>query len=674
LTSPTSAGAGAPAQLGHRQILIAFSGLVLAMLLAALDSTIVSTALPTIVSELGGLEHLAWVVTVYLLAQTIVTPIYGKLGDLYGRKIVLQSAIVLFLIGSALCGLSQNMMQLIVFRAIQGLGGGGLAVTTQAVVGDIVPPRDRGRYQGIFGAVFGLSSIAGPLLGGYFTTHLSWRWIFYINLPLGVAALVVLAATLPSASRRVVRSIDYIGAALLAVLLSAVTLLSDLGGTAYPWSSPMSIGLIGVSVLSLVLFVLAESRAAEPVLPLHLFRQQTFVITSAVGWIVGFALFGSVTYFPLYLQVVKGVSPTGSGMQMVPMMGGMLVASIASGQLISRTGRYKIFPLLGTAVMTVGLFLLSRLTPATSNATASLLMLILGIGLGMVMQVLVIAVQNDVEYRDLGVATSGATLFRLIGGSLGTAILGAVFAAQLSANLARALPAGMSTSAAARNMSVQALLQLPPVARVAYAEAFTSALDTVFLVATIVCGIAFFLTWFLPERPLRATVAAAAGEAGNEAGEAFGRPADEDAVAAQIYAALSSLADRDVQRQHIARIVERAGETLSPLAAWLLVQIERHPDYDPYELARNRAIPSERVTAALEELRSRHLIADKGAGVAAREKLTAAGCEIHDRLVSARRAHLSELAAEWDPATGENVSDYLRNAVRDLIPDARRAS
>src|SRR5712671_530677 len=252
---------GPPAPLSHRQILIAFSGLVLAMLLAALDSTIVSTALPTIVSELGGLERLAWVVTVYLLAQTIVTPIYGKLGDLYGRKIVLQSAIVLFLIGSALCGMSQNMTQLIVFRAIQGLGGGGLAVTTQAVVGDIVPPRDRGRYQGIFGAVFGLSSIAGPLLGGYFTTHLSWRWIFYINLPLGIGALVVLAATLPSLERRVVRSIDYVGAALLAVLLSAVTLLSDLGGSAYPWSSPLLIGLVAVSALSLALFVIVERGA-----------------------------------------------------------------------------------------------------------------------------------------------------------------------------------------------------------------------------------------------------------------------------------------------------------------------------------------------------------------------------------------------------------------------------
>ena len=659
-----------PAPLSHRQILIAFSGLVLAMLLAALDSTIVSTALPTIVSELGGLEHLAWVVTVYLLAQTIVTPIYGKLGDLYGRKIVLQSAIVLFLIGSALCGLSQNMTQLILFRAIQGLGGGGLAVTTQAVVGDIVPPRDRGRYQGIFGAVFGLSSIAGPLLGGYFTTHLSWRWIFYVNLPLGVGAMVVLAATLPSLGRRVVRTIDYAGAALLAVVLSSITLLSDLGGTSYSWSSPLTLGLIGVSVLALVLFTTVERRATEPVMPLHLFRQQTFVITSAVGLIVGFALFGSVTYFPLYLQIVKGVSPTTSGMQMVPMMGGMLVTSIMSGQLISRTGRYKVFPLIGTAVMTGGLFMLSRLTPSSSNAAAALLMLVLGVGLGMVMQVLVIAVQNDVEYRDLGVATSGATLFRLIGGSLGTAILGAIFAARLNANLSRLLPPG----AAPHNMSVQGLLRLPAAARSAYSEAFTGALGTIFLVATVVCGIGFVLTWLLPERPLRATVAASARDAGNEAGEAFARPSDEDSVAAHLYASLSSLADRDVQRQHMHRIVERAGETLSPLAAWLLVQLERSPEYDLFDLAKHREIPAERVTAALDELRSRGLVVGAGTDATDRTKLTSSGCEVLDRLVSARRVHLAELAAEWDPSQQKDVAEYLRNAVRDLVPDTRRVS
>jgi DNA-binding MarR family transcriptional regulator len=319
--------------------------------------------------------------------------------------------------------------------------------------------------------------------------------------------------------------------------------------------------------------------------------------------------------------------------------------------------------------MTAGLFMLSRLTPSSSTTVAALLMLVLGVGLGMVMQVMVIAVQNDVEYRDLGVATSGATLFRLIGGSLGTAILGAVFAARLSANLSLVLPGG-----APHNMSVQALLRLPPAGRAAYSQAFTSALDTIFLVATIVCGIGFVLTWLLPERPLRATVAAAARDAGNEAGEAFARPSDEDSVAAHLEAALSSLADRDVQRQHIRRIVERAGETLTPLAAWLLVQIERNPDYDPFELARKRAIPDERVTAALDELRARGLLTgrDKDAGI--RAKLTSSGCEVLDRLVSARRAHLAELAAEWDPSQEKNVDEYLRGAVRDLVPDARRAS
>jgi EmrB/QacA subfamily drug resistance transporter len=676
-SSAAAVAATAAQPLAHRQAMVVFSGLVLVMLLAALDSTIVSTALPTIVGDLGGLEHLAWVVTGYLLAQTIVTPIYGKLGDLYGRKIVLQSAVVLFLAGSVLCGLSRTMLQLIVFRALQGLGGGGLVVTSQAVVGDIIPPRDRGRYQGIFGAVFGLASVAGPLLGGYFTTHLSWRWIFYINLPLGVAALAGLALTLPSRSERRSRAIDYAGAALLAVTLSAVTLFSDLGGGIYPWSSPLILGLIAVGVLGLLVFVFVERKAKEPILPPRLFADRSFAITSIVGLIVGFALFGSITYFPVFLQVVKGASPTTSGLQMLPMMGGLLAMSVISGQLISRTGRYKLFPVLGTGIMTGGLFLLSRLSFDSNSYLIAAYILLLGVGVGMVMQVLVIAVQNAVDYRDLGVATSGATLFRLIGGSLGTAILGAIFAARLTANLALRMPAGAGTAGApppgAGRMTAAALAAMSPAVRAAYGAAFTASLNTVFLVAALVCAVAFAFTWFLPERPLRATLAASAGDAGNEAGEAFGRPADEEGAEAQIYGALSALSDRAVQRRHMESIVARAGETLTPLAAWLLTRLERYPEHDPFAAAGERGVEAERVHLALEELGRRGLIAEHAGASPKPPTPTPAGCDVLDRLAVARRAHLSDLAADWDPSRHPDLAAFLTQSLERLVPNAHRA-
>ena len=389
-----------------------FGALLLVLLIASLDQTIVSTALPTIVGDLGGLQHLSWVVTAYLLASTVVGPLYGKLGDLYGRKRLLQVALVIFLAGSALCGLAQSMPQLIAFRAVQGLGGGGLLVLAMAVVGDLVAPRDRGRYQGLFGAVFGVSVVAGPLLGGFFVDNLSWRWIFYINLPLGLVALAVISIAFSSPQTTERHRIDYLGTVVLAAGLSGVILYTSLGGTSYAWDSPGMLAAIVGGVALLALFPLVESRAAEPILPPELFRNQTFRTASAIGFVVGFALFGSVTFVPFYLQVVKGHTPTESGLLMTPMMVGLLVTGIASGFLISRYGRYRPFPIIGTAVSTVALYLLSRIGVSTPISETALYLLILGLGLGMVMQVLVLAAQNAVDYRLLGVATSGASLAR----------------------------------------------------------------------------------------------------------------------------------------------------------------------------------------------------------------------------------------------------------------------
>jgi EmrB/QacA subfamily drug resistance transporter len=649
-------------ELSRREVLVVFSGLLLVMLLAALDSTIVATALPTIVGELGGLQYLGWVVTAYLLAQTIVTPLYGKLGDLYGRKIVLQSGVFIFLVGSALCGLSASMAELIAFRAVQGLGGGGLMVTTQAVVGDIVSPRERGRYQGIFGAVFGVSSIAGPLLGGYFTTHLSWRWIFYINLPLGLLAFVVIAATLPRRAERVRHEIDYVGAALLAITLSALVLVADLGGVTFAWGSVPIVVLGIIAVVALAGFLMAERRAAEPVLPLHLFGDSTFTATAAIALIVGFALFGSVTYLPLFLQVVTGATPTGSGLQMLPMMGGMLLTSITSGQLISRWGRFKVFPIVGTALMVVGLFLLSLMTARTTIIGASINMLILGLGLGLVMQVLVIAVQNAVDYRDLGVATSGTTLFRLIGGSLGTAVFGAIFAGQLNAYLARTLPSGavgVPGGGAGTGLSPQLLQQLPPEVRAIYVSGFTSSLSTVFLTAAVIVFFGFLLTWSVPERPLRETVATAAADPGRQTEEIFPMPTDDDSVAT-LERVLSLQVSREAKRGYIEAVVLRAGLQLTPAAAWLLVRLAEDPALELRVLAERYGIEPGRIESAYGELQGRGLIGEAGVdGAPARPALTTQGRRVIERLGRARRAHLAELIAEWRPEDRQALAAQL---------------
>jgi EmrB/QacA subfamily drug resistance transporter len=665
--SPTG-GAPLGVPLGHGRVIVVFSGLLLAMLLAALDQTIVATALPTIVGELGGLARLSWVVTSYLLAQTVVTPLYGKLGDLYGRKGVLQTAVVIFLVGSALCGLSHSMTQLIAFRAIQGLGGGGLMVTAMAVVGDIVPPRDRGRYQGIFGAVFGLASIAGPLLGGYFTTHWTWRWIFYINLPLGILALAVIAATLPSRSDRQQHRIDYAGAVLLAIALSATILVTDLGGTAYPWSSPVVVGTAAAGLVALVLFLLVERRAAEPILPLHLFRNPAFSVTSVVALIVGFAMFGSITYLPLYLQVVKGATPTGSGLEMLPMMAGMLTSSIVSGQLISRTGRYKIFPVVGTGVMTLGLFLLSRLPVGASMVRIESTLLLLGLGIGLVMQVLVIAVQNAVDYRDLGVATSGNTLFRSVGGSVGTAVLGAVFAARLATELARNAPAGAAPPSGA-GLSLQSIAQLPASARAVYGAAFTNSIDTVFLVAAVIALVGFAVIWLLPERQLRETVEAASADVGQDMGGAMAMPLAPEPYE-ELVRGLTAVVSRDVRRQHVAQIAERAHVGVGGAAAWLLMRLDRQDDPSLDALARQAPYSATELGRAGDELRDAGLVERPHDGKR-HWHITAAGCVALHRIVAARRAHIQDVFGQWSPEEREELTTLVRRLTRELIPDAR---
>jgi EmrB/QacA subfamily drug resistance transporter len=499
--TPTPAEAGVPAGLAA-----VLGSLILVMFLAALDGTIVATALPTIVGDLGGLAHLSWVVTAYLLAQTVATPIYGKLGDMYGRKRVLQSAVVLFLIGSVLCGLARNMPELIAFRALQGLGGGGLMVSAQAALGDVVSPRLRGRYTGWFVAMFGVASVAGPLIGGFITTNLSWEWIFYINVPLGIVAMVVFAIAFPAIPGRRGGSIDYLGGALLAVGLTAIVLVTTLGGSTLPWSSAGLLALAAGAVGALTAFVAVERRAREPILPPRLWRIRTFRLTGAVGLIIGFALFGAMTFLPLFQQVVHGLSPTASGLQLLPLMGGLLISATVSGRLVARTGRYRIYPIIGTGVAGLGLFLLSFMDKDTSLVIAGIFMATLGVGIGMVMNVLMVAVQNDAPYADLGVATAGSTLFRSVGGALGTAVLGAVFTARLTQELAAGLPAGAGDELRAGGIEPGTVAALDPALREPYLAAFSSALSTVFIVAAAMALAAFAVTWRIREVPLRNTI------------------------------------------------------------------------------------------------------------------------------------------------------------------------
>ncbi|MFJ6214782.1 MFS transporter [Streptomyces sp. NPDC092296] len=663
--SPLPATQPGPPAGPVQNLWVAIGALLLAMLLAALDQTIVATALPTIVSDLGGLEHLSWVVTAYLLASTAATPLWGKLGDMYGRKRLFQSSIVIFLIGSALCGLSRNMGELIGFRALQGLGGGGLIVLSQAIVGDLVPPRDRGRYQGLFGAVFGVTSVLGPLLGGLFVDNLSWRWVFYVNLPVGIVALLVIAAVLRGAQSRQRHTIDYAGTALIAGVATCLVLMTSLGGVTWPWASWKVIGLGVLGLVLLALFLQVERRAEEPVLPLRLFRMQTFTLAAVISFIVGFAMFGALTYLPTFLQVVRQVSPTLSGVHMLPMVLGILLTSIVSGQIVSRTGRYKVFPITGTAVTAVGLLLLSRLTEHSGDLEMSLYFLVFGLGLGMVMQVLVLVVQNAVGYEDLGVATAGATFFRSIGASFGVAVFGTIFANGLRDRLAHAftgvrLPPGFDPGAVTGDP--RAVAGLPPAVRNAVHHAYAQAITQVFLYAVPIVLVAFVLAWFLREQPLRQSVTSP------DLGEGIGTNPVERSSVDEIARALSLLGSRQARHGLYRRITAAAGLDLQPASGWLLLMMHKHGLVDPGGIADRGVIPRQVVENAAIEVEGRGLAVRNGT---LQLRLTPAGEQVAERLVAARRAQLADLLGDWDETRYADLAALLTRLSDALCADER---
>ncbi len=636
---------------------VIFATIMLGMLLSALDQTIVSTALPTIVGDLGGAGHMSWVVTSYMLAETISTVLAGKFGDLYGRKRIFQLSVLIFIVGSFFCGLSQNMSMMIAFRAVQGIGAGGLMVTATALIGEVIPLRERGKYQGALGAVFGVTTVLGPLLGGLFTDHLSWRWAFYVNVPIAIIVILLAARTIPGIRSGSKPKIDYLGVLFVALGSTGLILATSWGGTQYAWGSAMIISLFVGSLISLFIFVQVELRAEEPILPMRLFKGRVFTMASILSFIVGFGMMGSITFLPTFMQFVGGASATSSGLRMLPMVIGLLLTAIASGAYVGRTGKYRMFPIAGSAIMAFGLFLLSRLDATTSVIVETLYLFILGAGIGLIMQILTLIVQNTADYRDLGTATSGVTFFRTLGGAFGAAVLGSIYSNRLADSLPAAVVASGIPPEAATNPA--ALHALPDAAKAPVVAAYADALHNVFLWAIPVALLALIAALFLPQVKLRD------GNRPAATGEGFAVPEGADAET-QLENVIGEVLRRNA-RAAAPSVLAQSGTVMDIPMIWGVLGVYLREEITgaprQVDIERRIGIPAGVLTSFFDGIVDAGYLRRDGDLL----RLTEAGRTEVDMITSAVRAWVREQLAEWLPADAGPVEAGEIDAALDRI-------